>query len=131
MAMTKTKKNILIVGLIIIALGIAEVINLFFGIEPSLVIGPNWSIHKYTPTYNVYKNDKLVAVLQPTPGMIMSAATPPPGGQAPVKNSFLTASSLAPEEENNLYLLLQKAKDFNDYVNLLKGAGYVVNFSHP
>lgn len=131
MAMTKIKRNILIVSLIIAALGVVEVINLFFGIEPPLVIDSDFSVHKYIPTYDVYKDNKLVAELQPTPGVITSAATPLPGEQAPAKNSFLTASSLAPEEENNLYLLLQQAKDFNDYVNLLKQSGYTVNINHP
>ncbi|MFA6534232.1 MAG: hypothetical protein WCT37_03605 [Patescibacteria group bacterium] len=129
--MTKRKKIILIAVLIVIALGLVEVINLFFGIEPPLVIEPDLSIHKYAPTYNVYKNDELVAELQPTPGAVTSAATPPPGGQTPTKNSFLTASSLKPEEENNLYLLLQQAENFDDYINLLKNNGYIIKISHP
>jgi len=128
--MTKTKKTILIVGLVVMALGIVEVINLFFGIESPLVIGPGWSVHKYVPTYEVYKGDKLIATIKPKPGPIVSTAAPLPPGQQ-ITHSFLTATAFVPEEENNLYLLLQKAKDFNDYVNLLKTSGYVVKINHP
>jgi len=124
------KKIIWIILILVIGFGFIFSINLFLGTEPVLVFGPGWSIHKYVPTFNVYKNDKLVATIKPQPGFITSAATPMPD-QKLEKHSFITASSFAPEEENNLYNLLNKAKDFNDYVYLLKENGYIVLLAHP
>jgi hypothetical protein len=128
--MTKTKKIILIIGLVIIALDLSFIINLFFGIESPYTLGPNWSVHKYVPSYNVYRGEKLIAVIKPESGLIVSTATPPPPPGQQIKHPFLTATALVPEEENNLYQLLQKAKNFDDYVNLLKANGYTISITH-
>lgn len=129
--MTKNKKIILIIGLVIVALGLSFVINLFFGIESPYTISPDWSVHKYVPSYNVYRGEELVAIIKPEPGPIVSTATPPPPPGQQIKHPFLTATALVPEEENNLYQLLQKVQNFNDFVNLLKANGYSVTFTHP
>ncbi|MCX6739456.1 MAG: hypothetical protein NT098_05440 [Candidatus Parcubacteria bacterium] len=128
--MSKNKKIIFIAG-VIIALGTMGVVYVFFNIEPPLAIDSNKSFRKSVPIYDVYKNGKLVAQLEPTPGMIVSRGSPPSEGQSPAKNSFLTASSFDPEEENNLFLLLQQAKDFNDYINLLEKNDYLIKMNNP
>jgi len=103
---------------------------LFAGPEPAFELGPGWTIHKYVPTFDVYKNDKLVAKIKAQSGYLTSTALPPPG--TPLKkHPFITASVLVPEEENNLSRLLKEAKDFNEYLSFLKEDGYVVFLTHP
>lgn len=127
---TKRRKIFYIFGLI----GFVSIfLFLFFsfaGPEPVFELGPRFAIHKYVPTFDVYKNDKLVAKIEAQPGYLTSTAMPPPG--APLKkHPFITASVLVPEEENNLSGLLERAKDFNGYLSLLKENGYVVSLTHP
>ncbi len=81
-------------------------------------------------SYNVYHDNKLVAIIKSEPGPVVSTATPPPLGQE-IKHPFLTATALVPEEENTLYQFLQKAKNFDGYVNLLKANGYIVSLVNP
>lgn len=123
-------KKIKIILLIFLAIVVVFVVNLFFGIEPPLVLGPGWSVHKYVPSYNVYKGDMLVATIKPEPGYITGTAAPAPGTK-PQKHPFITASAFVPEEENNLRSFLDKAKNFNDYVSLLTESGYKVSLAHP
>lgn len=78
-----------------------------------------------TQVWNVYKDDKKVLVLKNEPGYIVSIALPPPG-QEPVKHPFLSGTSLDPLEENNYYMFLQKSKNFDEFVSLLRENGYAV-----
>ena len=99
-------------------------------LEPAFELGPGWTIHKYVQTFDVYKKDKLVAKIKAQSGYLTSTALLPPG-TPPQKHPFITASVLVPEEENNLSQLLKGAKDFNEYLSLLKEDGYVVFLTRP
>lgn len=126
----KRRKTLLYLGLVGFVSVCFFLFFLFAGPEPAFELGPGWTIHKYVPILDVYKNDKLVAKIKAQSGYLTSTALPPPG--APLKkHPFITASVLVPEEENNLSQLLKEAKDFNGYLSLLKEDGYVVFLSHP
>lgn len=129
--MNKISKIILWTIPVLIMIGLVYFVNLFFGIEPPFVLGPGWSIHKYVHSYNVYKGDLLVATIKPESGYLTSAASPPSSGQERQKHPFITASTFVPEEENNLHNLLERAKNFNEYVSLLNESGYRISLAHP
>lgn len=127
---TKRRKIFYIFGLVGFVSVCFFLYFLFAGPEPAFELGPGWTIHKYVPTFDVYKNDKLVAKIKAQSGYLTSTALPPPG--TPLKkHPFITASVLVPEEENNLSQLLERAKDFNGYLSLLKEDGYIVFIIHP
>lgn len=126
----KRRKILLYLGFVGFVSVCFYLFSLFAGPEPAFELGPGWTIHKYVQTFNVYKKDKLVAKIKAQSGYLTSTALLPPG-TPPQKHPFITASVLVPEEENNLSQLLKGAKDFNEYLSLLKEDGYVVFLTRP
>lgn len=75
-------------------------------------------------SYNVYKNNKKVLFIKNEPGIVTSDAPPPPTATPPMKHPFLSGESLDNNEAENISKLLEQAKSFNEFVELLKKNGY-------
>jgi len=76
--------------------------------------------------WDVYKNGERVEWIDDKPGQLISRGAPPPSPSKPVMHPFISASSYDITTEGELYKLLKKATSFQDYVRLLKEAGYEV-----
>lgn len=76
-------------------------------------------------SWDVFKGDRKVLWMKSAPGPILSTALLPPGAK-PKQHQFVTATALDPMEESALGALLGNAKDFPEFVALLKANGYRV-----
>ena len=80
-----------------------------------------------TPTppksYNVFKGDTIVMWIEDAPGAVLSTAPPPPDDSLTI-HPWLTGHAFAAEEEGQLGTLLRAANNFDEFVSLLKQAGY-------
>lgn len=79
-----------------------------------------------TQSWNVYKNGRKVLTVKNEPGPITSTAALPPG-KAPRRHPFLSAQALDPAEENDLGMILEESKSFEDFMARLKAAGYAAS----
>jgi hypothetical protein len=77
------------------------------------------------PVYEVFKGDRLVLTVSNEPGALLSTALPPPGRE-PIRHPFLGAAAHAPEEEPRLREILERARDFADFIARLRAAGYTL-----
>ncbi|MFH1725030.1 MAG: Nif11-like leader peptide family natural product precursor [Elusimicrobiota bacterium] len=76
--------------------------------------------------WNVFdRQGTRVLWMKDEPGRLLSTALPPPGAKSP-SHPFLTAQAFVPGEENRLRELLERSKDFDEYVVLLRENGYTV-----
>lgn len=74
---------------------------------------------------SVFRGEREVLRIKDMPGRLSSRALPPPGA-ALVTHPFLTASALDIMEEGSLREILERARSFDEFVVLLKKAGYDV-----
>lgn len=80
----------------------------------------NWSVHK---------DGRKVLTLNNRPGTLTSQVYLPPGVE-PEKHPFLSAHALAPMEEENLSDILDKSDSLEEFLSLLREAGYTVKEVH-
>ena len=76
-------------------------------------------------TYNVTKAGRLVLTFEDKPGPVTSTALAAPD-RKPLRNPFLSATALAPEEEDRLRGILARSRNVAEFIAQLKQAGYGV-----
>ena len=77
-------------------------------------------------TWSVYnKAGKEVLRVKNVPGPLISTAVLPPN-TPPVLNPFLSATALDPFEEDALRDILEKSRNFDEFIGNLKKSGYTV-----
>ena len=86
---------------------------------------PEGTMATETKIWNVYKNDIKVLIIRDQPGPLISSASMPPGFTPP-KHPFLSGRALELVEEGTLQAILDKAKNFDDFISLLRKNGYRV-----
>ena len=79
--------------------------------------------------WSVYKDGRKVLTFNNRPGTLTSQVYLPPGVE-PDKHPFLSAHALAPLEEENLTIILDKSKSLEEFLSLLKEGGYTVKEVH-
>jgi hypothetical protein len=75
--------------------------------------------------YDVLKDGQKVLWMEDSPGHVISTAILPPGAK-PATHPFINAHALVAAEEDQLGKILGQARDFQEYVRLLRQAGYEV-----
>lgn len=73
----------------------------------------------------VYRGDTLVLDVEDRPGVLLSTATPPPGG-AP-EHAFVNARAHDPFTEGELATVLGGSADYTDFLQRLQAAGFTVD----
>lgn len=68
-------------------------------------------------SFNVYKSQHLVLIIEDQSGVLLSTAPPPPSGLA--QHPWLNAQALDPYTEHELGYLVQQATDFDNLLQLL------------
>jgi hypothetical protein len=76
-------------------------------------------------TYDVLKAGRLVLTVQNKPGPLVGTALPPPDSR-PAVHPFLSGSARDPMEEDALRTILDRSKDFDDFLRRLSEAGYTI-----
>jgi hypothetical protein len=76
-------------------------------------------------TYDVLKAGRLVLTVQNKPGPLVSAALPSPISRA-VAHTFVTGNARDPMEEGALRTILERSKDFDDFLRRLSEASYMI-----
>jgi len=75
--------------------------------------------------YDVFKGERLVLTVRNRPGPLGSTALAPPGGP-PALHPFASGAAHAPDEEPSLRDILERSRDFPDFAERLRRAGYTL-----
>ncbi|MDZ8189410.1 MAG: hypothetical protein RMX96_31810 [Nostoc sp. ChiSLP02] len=67
--------------------------------------------------FAVYKQTRLVLLAEDKPGVLISSASPAPGG--PLQHPFLNAQAMDSRYENEMGSLLRQSSSFDGFINLL------------
>ncbi|MBE2181833.1 MAG: hypothetical protein IAE89_00270 [Anaerolineae bacterium] len=81
--------------------------------------------HRTPRHFQVYKGERLVLSLEDTPGLLISQASPPPGG-AP-KHPFANARAFDAMTEGDLGEMLWASSSFDDFLRRLIAAGFNIS----